>query len=131
MIKVGDVNFPVHNIHVCLESTKTRYRKLGYYRTLKPSYLYIKNRSQLMEASILLHLEDLSFSYPIIARKTGVVALLSYSNCFTTPTLVDNYWTPVGINGQSYCHLSFQLCTVNHTVVTKNKHIIIAKCLLQ
>ena len=87
----------------------------------------------MMEASILLHLEDLSlnFFYPIIASRTGVVALLSYSNCFTTPTLIDNYRAPVGINGQSYCRLSFQLCTVNHTVVTKNKHIIIAKCLLQ
>ena len=75
-----------------------------------------------MEALILLHLEDLSFFYPIIASKAGVVALLSYSNCFTTPTLIDNYRTPVGINGQSYCRLSFQLCTVNHTMVTKNKH---------
>ena len=62
-----------------------------------------------MEASTLLHLEDLSSFYPIIASKTGVVALLSYSNCFTTPTLVDNYRTPVDINGQSYCRLSFQL----------------------
>ena len=44
-----------------------------------------------MEALILLHLEDLSFFYPIIASKAGVVALLSYSNCFTTPTLVDGH----------------------------------------
>ena len=57
----------------------------------------------MMEALILLHLEDLSFFYRIIASKAGIVALLSYSNCFTTPTLVDNYQTPVGINGQSYC----------------------------
>ena len=55
-----------------------------------------------MEASILLHLEDLSFFYPIIASKAGVVVLLSYSNCFTTPTLVDNYRIPMGINRWVY-----------------------------
>ena len=94
-------------------------------------FLLISQESFTMETLILLHLEDLSFFYPIIASKASVVAFLSYSNCFTTPTLIDNYWTPVGINEQSYCRLPFQLCTVNHTVVTKNKHIIIAKCLLQ
>ena len=55
----------------------------------------------MMEAAILLHLKDLSFFYPITVSKTSVVALLSYSNCFITPTLVDNYWTPVGITEQS------------------------------
>ena len=61
-------------------------------------HLFMNINEFVKEASILLHFKDLSFFYPIIASKTSVVALLLYSNCFTTPTLIDNYQTPISIN---------------------------------